>query len=109
MSQRLLDHGALLQTLRKSTPGKRVKILKNSNDELINCLCECALNTINCNVPLSNSQLIKLRPHKQILRYLANKKFSLKNKRKKIVKQAGGFLLPLIIPILSSVLTTLIK
>jgi len=109
MSQRLKDHCAILKKLAKVSPARRKKILAEADDELLCCLCECALNTLKNNVALTNTQFKKLGRHKKILRLLANKRISIKSKRKKILKQAGGFLLPLLVPILTSVLSILVK
>jgi CHAD domain-containing protein len=104
MSQRLQDHASILTRLVKSRNKQRHRIIAKSDDELIKCLSECAENTLNSNVPLTPAQLKKLTRHKKIVRCLACKKTSLKTKRKKILKQTGGFLLPLLIPIISAIL-----
>lgn len=109
MSQRLKDHWAELKALVKAKPKERRHILKQPGDELTKCLCECALNTLNSNVTLTAAQFKKLSRHKRILRLLADKKVSLKSKKKKILKQAGGFLVPLLVPILTTVLELLVK
>jgi hypothetical protein len=109
MSQRLKDHSKVLKKLCKSSPHMRISILKNADDELVRCLCECALNTIKNNVALTDRQFKKLSPHKKILRFLANKRIGLKTKKVKIIKQTGGFLLPLLVPILSSIIASMIK
>jgi hypothetical protein len=108
MSQRLKDHSDTLKILAKCRSKKRNDILKNANDELIRCLCECSSNTIYKNVPLSESQLQKLCPHKNILRFLANRRIGLKKKKLKIIKQRGGFLMPLLVPILTSIIASMI-
>lgn len=109
MSQRLKDHSDILKKLVKCRSKKRKDILKNADLELIRCLCECSLNTIYKNVPLTEPQLKKLRPHKNILRFLASKKINLKKKKSKIIKQSGGFLLPLLIPIITNVIASMLK
>lgn len=94
--------------LAKADSKKRKKILDGANDETIKCLCECALNTLKSRVPLDEGQFRKLRRHKHTLRFLADKRVSLANKKKK-VKQAGGFLLPLLAPIIGSILAAVIQ
>jgi len=108
MSQRLKDHAAVLRCLARTRPECRLKILNNASPELLKCICECAQNTLNKNVTLSDAQLKRLAPHKRIVRELASRKISLKNKKRRIVKQKGGFLLPLLKPILTTVLTNLL-
>jgi hypothetical protein len=104
MSQRLKDHAAVLGRLVKGRNKQRLKIISKCDDELIKCLSECAQNTLNSNVPLTPNQLKKLACHKKIVRCLACKNTTLKAKRKKILKQTGGFLLPLLVPILTAIL-----
>lgn len=108
MSQRLKDHSDILKKLVKCYSKKRKEIIKNADTELMRCLCECSANTIYRNVPLTKTQLKKLSPHKKILRLLANKKIGLKNKKSKILKQSGGFLLPLLLPIITNILASII-
>jgi hypothetical protein len=109
MSRRLRDQKDLLKMLAKADGKERKKMLASANDETIKCICECALNTLKSNVPLSEDQFRKLRRHKHTLRYLADRRVSLPNKKKKVVKQAGGFLLPLLVPIITSILAAAIQ
>lgn len=71
-------------------------ILIEGGKDLTNCICECALNVIKGNVPLSQSQFSRLKKHKRTLRDLSNKKVS-KKKKKHIVNQKGAGLFPLLI------------
>ena len=64
------------------------------------CLCECALNILHGNVPLTTAQKQKLRCHKNTLRTLGSKKISLTKKKKKLVNQKGGFISALAGPVL---------
>jgi hypothetical protein len=105
MSDRLQK---FLNKLKKFRPLKRQKIIEAADDDLILCLCECAKNTLNSSVPLNKNQFKRLGQHKKILRKLVNKKVPLNKKRKAILSQGGGFLLPLIAPILAAVVQGLI-
>jgi hypothetical protein len=107
MSQRVKEHLHILQRLVKSCNKRRGRIISKCDDELLKCLCECAQNTLNSNVPLTPAQLKKLARHKKIVRELACKKTTLKAKRKKLLKQTGGFLLPLLVPIITAIIQTL--
>jgi histone H3/H4 len=108
MSRRLQDHVPTLRRLVKSGNKERQKIIDQADDELIKCICECAQNTINSNVPLTERQLKKLFKHKDIVRKLACKNLSIRAKRKKIKSQKGGFLLPLLAPILTAVIENIL-
>lgn len=103
MTERLKRHLATLRTLVKAKPAKRSQILKQADTDLIKCLCECSINLLNANVPLDRRQRALLEKHKEILRLLANKKVSLKNKKIKILRKGGTFLLALLRPVLAVV------
>ena len=84
-----------LRVLCKASPKQRKCIIEGASNELINAICECALNCLKGNVPLNPSQKGKLARHKGKLRSLADKKVA-KAKKKAVLKQQGGFL-PLLI------------
>ena len=65
------------------------------------CLCECALNVLNGNIPLTPADKKKLNKYKNKLRYLTNRKLSAQ-KKKKTLNQKGGFLGALLTPVLSA-------
>jgi hypothetical protein len=71
----------------------RKRMLKNN--ELLNCISECALNILNENVPLRKKQFDILRQHRHEIRKLASKLVS--NKQKETIVQNGGRLLDNII------------
>lgn len=108
MTERLQKFLPLLKKLNKIRPQKRKELVEAAEDDLIICLCECAKNTLNSSVPLNNTQFKRLGQHKNILRQLVNKNVSLKKKKRAIIRQGGGFLLPLIAPILAAVVQGLI-
>jgi predicted nucleic acid-binding protein len=108
MSRRLKDQKALLKMLAKVDSKERKKLLSGASDETVKCICECALNTLKRNVKLTEDQFRRLRRHKHTLRFLADRRVSLSNKKKK-VKQAGGFLIPLLVPIIGSILAAAIQ
>ena len=98
-----------LVKLKNARPCERKRLLENADDDLILTLCECSYNTLNNNVPLTKCQYKKLRRHKNILRRLVKRAGdSIKKKRNFIKKQTGGWLLPLLVPILGTVISNLI-
>ena len=107
MSKRLQAHAPYLHVLVNGTAKQREGILRGANKELIYCLCECALNVLQGNVKLHNSEKDKLRKHKQRLRVLADKRVALGKKRELLKK--GGWVTALIAPILSSLAGLLFK
>ena len=108
MSKRIKDQLDFLKVLSKATPKQRRAVLEGANKDLINAICECALNCLKGNVQLTPLQKKKLTRHKQTLRSLANKKYPLA-KKKKVLVQNGGFLGFLLKPILGSLASLLLK
>lgn len=90
---------SLLRSLMRMGDRRRRLAVSECPKELIDCFCECTKNLLKGNVPLTSSQMKKLRREKHNLRQLALKKTPLKEKRKII--QKGGFLGALLPPILS--------
>lgn len=105
MSRRLRKHANILQTLNKCHPSVRKLIINNADKDLTNCLGECAHNILKGNVNLSQSEKTRLKKYKTHLRKVANKKSSIKNRKK--ILQTGGFLPLLLGPIIKSVLLPL--
>ena len=99
---RLLQHNApYLHVLARGSNKQRQGVIQGANKELIACLCECALNILNGNIPLKPSEKTKLSKYKRHLRVLSNKK-SGAQKKKKVLRQKGGFLGALLTPVLSA-------
>lgn len=98
---------AILQALCHLTNEQRIAILRKADPKLVRCICECALNVLHGNVHLKNTHKKQLKRYAKVLRYLANKNDSLKNKKRLIV-QRGGFLPLLLAPVLGTVLSRLI-
>lgn len=89
-------------------PKLRKKLLDRVNDNcLYSALHEIAVNTLKGKVPLNKNQKRKLKKHKKLLVNLS--KLTKDNKRKRfLVKQTGGALLPLLIPAVASIISSLI-
>ncbi|KAF4527397.1 hypothetical protein B566_EDAN016140, partial [Ephemera danica] len=78
----------LLRRIGKSNPRARKALLKNVDKDMVQCICECAHNTIYSNVPVTKPQFKKLSRHKRLLRQLAKKGESWKKKKKVILRQS---------------------
>jgi len=106
---RLRANAPAIKTLFKAKPAMAKAIIKHADKELINTLCECCLNIAKGRVPLTTSQKHKLTKHKKIVRSLAKKSTSLK--QRKLLLQRGGFLPALLgplAPIIGSVVAPLV-
>ena len=102
MASKLKKYAHCLHTLASSKSPMCKAMIKNADSGLIKCLCECALNILKGNVPLTPGQKLKLKRHKTQLRQLAKRGQAIG--RKKVILQKGGFLPALLAPILGSIL-----
>ena len=106
MSQTTKQCGDYLHVLSSCNVNQRQALLKNADSKVVKTICECALNVINGNVPLTPNQKRKLSPHKKTLRSLAAPNKS-NAARKRLLIQRGGFvglLLKTILPVISNLL-----
>ena len=94
----------LLEQVAKRRKGFKI-ILQHPSKDLVGIFCNCARNLIKGNIPVSPSQLKKLRPHKNNIRKLAGP--GSLNVKKKII-QKGGFLPILAAGALGSLLPNLL-
>lgn len=95
-----------LQLIKTCPKPLRKQLLKKLPLRSIKTICECTLNALEGNIPLTSSQKKSLRKYKSPLRKIATKKGSLFSKKKLII-QNGGFL-NILVPAALSVLTNLI-
>jgi len=94
-----------LNRLKVMHPSNQKTFIDTCHNDLIRCVCYCTRHIINGKAKLTPDELKQLRRRKQMVRRLARKNTSLKNKRK--ILQTGGFLqliLPPILGLLSSIL-----
>lgn len=94
-----------LRDLHQCTHQQRKTKMLSSSDAEIKCICECALNILHGNIPVSDRQKRALARYKEPLRKLANKKRTLKFKRKVLHQVGRGFwfsLLPAAISAITS-------
>ena len=106
MSKKLKKYAGHIHALSNSSPHMCKAITKHAEPGLVKCLCECALNILKGNVPVSAAQKRKLSRHKTDLRSLAQVKTSAKKKKK--ILQKGG-LAPLVAKIALPVFTSLLS
>jgi hypothetical protein len=90
-----------LKKLKSTRAKNRRKILESADKGLFKAVGESAKNCLKGNVALNRKQFSCLRKHKHSLRKLANKKTSLKE-RKRII-QRGGFLGALLGPVIKAI------
>ena len=96
-----------LQLLQICPSKLRRQLIGKVNNKCIKTICECCLNTLKGNIPLTAQQKKKLSKHKGTIRKLSNRKLPLTKKRK-IILQKGGFL-NILIPTVLCVLSGLVN
>lgn len=84
------------------------RLLRKCPNSLVKCVCECALNLLKGNIPITHRQKSKLIPYKRTLRKLSNKKIPLFKKRRLLVQKGDG-LLSILLPAAVSVLSTFLN
>ena len=87
---------------------QRKALLRKADAKLVRRICECALNLLIGNVPLSKGHKSRLRKHAIVLRKLAASDITLQ-RRKNIIAQHGGFLPTLLAPLNSTILANFVN
>lgn len=93
-----------LELIKTCPKALRKQLLKKLPPRSVKAICECSLNLLKGNIPISSKQKKSLSKYKTTLRKIGTKKGSLFQKKKLII-QHGGFLnilLPAAISLLSS-------
>jgi len=62
-----------LNVIKTADPKLRKAIITNCNQETLKSICECALNLLDCNVPISACNKRKFRTYKYSVRKVAGK------------------------------------
>lgn len=105
---RVQKNRAVLEVLEKAKAPLRKAIIQHSDREIIYTLCEICDNLLCGNVPLTPPQKTKLKKYQTQIRQLAQRGGGLKAK-KAVLLQRGGYLLPVLLSTLASVLPMLFQ
>jgi len=108
MSRRVRKNYHHLKVLSTSKPHQAKALLKVADDDLIQSVCECVYNVLKSAVPVTPRQKQKLSQFKKPLLHLVDKEVPLTKKRQVLV-QKGGNILPFLLPPVLSVLDHLLK
>ena len=76
--------------LQEANRRKRQDLFQHANADQINAISELALNLLKNNIPLTPEIMATLRPRKDVLRSLSQRKLSLKKRRDMLLKQRGN-------------------
>ena len=101
-------NACLLRALCLLNKNQRASFLRNADDKFIGCIRECIFNALKGNVQLGHGIKNRLVKYKTKLRRIAAKHGNWKTKRK-LITQSGGFLPYIIAPILSALLSQIIR
>lgn len=86
----------LLTAIVKLKKQPRLALLYIADKSLVTAICECALNILNGNIPITRAEKTKLSREKYFIRSLAGSRCSWKSKRHLIVGKSDT-VIPLII------------
>lgn len=95
-----------LKLIKKCPKALRKQLLEKLPLRSVKAICECSLNVLKGNIPLTSQQKKSLSHYKSTIRKVGSKKGALFQKKRLII-QNGGFL-NILIPAALSVLTGLI-
>lgn len=99
--ERLKRNISCLHLLSKAQKPQRTALINTASNDQISCICDCAQNFLNGNIPFTEQQIKKLKRYQNQVRYLANNKHTKTKQKKQVIVQNGGFLPLLLTPILS--------
>lgn len=102
VTSRVKDYGPILALLHSKKVKKHVKKTLLSCPQIQDLICICVLNVLKGRLPLSESQKKKLKKYKKTLLALSTRTCS-RAKKHRHITQEGGFLLPLLGPVLGAI------
>ena len=98
----------LLKVLVDATPKLKKAIIKHAPTDLVTAISEIVLNLIKGVIKLTAHQKKRLSRYKKELLALAKKKVPL-GKKRKILVQKGGGVVPILVPLALSLLSSKLK
>jgi hypothetical protein len=107
---KLYRNADALSYLLRAGPKVRRVLIKEGPKELVNTLCECVLNVLKGNVPVTSVQKRRLAKYKKDLRKLVDKRVNVTAK-KRVLQKGGlfGVLIKALAPILSPIIGGLFR
>ena len=109
MSARLRRNSDFLKVLRKCTPAQRKALLEVAHDDLPEALTECCMNVYLKTIKVNPSVLKRLTPFKEDLRFVADNRNPLNQRREVLLQKGEGFLSLILTPIAEQLASLLIK
>lgn len=105
----LKKHLPFLRRLTRASQngGKLTKVLKKAKASEYKALYNTFYNLLRGNINLPEEKRLYVKQHKNFIRSIASKKGLHKNKKKKLIKQVGGFLPGLIGALIPTLISTI--
>jgi hypothetical protein len=98
MSRTVRTNLELLRVIVTLKPSPRRSLIQVADESLVTAICECFLNIVNANIPLTPKVRRKLEKYKRTVRSLASSRGSWKCKRAVLVKHSDN-LIPVVIAV----------
>ena len=98
---RLKKNINILKVLHDCNRVTREEILKVADQDLIDTICECMQNILKGKIKISKHLLKKMKQHQSAMEKIQSKKTEI-SRQKQLLIQNGGFLPPLIAPLLGT-------
>jgi hypothetical protein len=96
-----------LSFLAVAPANQRKEILRTSSNGQIQCLCECAYNILQGQVPTSPQHKRELKKYRKLIYTLVDKRVPY-TKKKSQLQQSGGFLPALIAPVVAALVAGIV-
>lgn len=109
MSKNVKNNLQTLEFLKHAPVKIRKLILENSDEKLVNSICEICFNLCKGNIQCEKESTKKLKKHRKKIRSLAVLKRKDFKKKKEILMQGGGSFLPILLTPILDVLTKFVE
>ena len=109
MQPLIVQHKELLMLLTQLPKQHRKKIIAGLKRKQLECISEVFSNFLKKNLTKDIHIIKKLKKYSKEIRLVANKKPSLKLKRKTLTSRRGGALLSILLPLAATVISSLLS
>ena len=109
MSASIRRNSGFLKVLPKCTPAQRKAILEAAHNDLLEPLTECCMNVYLKTIKFTPRVSKRLVPFKEQLRFVADNRNPLNQRKKGLLQKEEGFLSLILTPIVEQLASLLIK
>ena len=108
MSRRIVRNADFLYSVGRAKKPERQKLIRGAGPRQLNSVAEVTKNINKGNIPVSPRIKKTFCKHKHLMRKIADRSIGTEQ-RKRLLLQKGGFLVPLIVSTIASLLPTLLS